>query len=123
MFLISSLFIVGCSPSIQQMGNIGPKHLKVYSIAKDDFLTSNRMLVVLNDKGDIAAYSGGTVAGGGQVGLSTAASIATSGAMIYGANALEHGLENVKATTTVKGIPKSVDINANIHASGTLERK
>jgi hypothetical protein len=110
-----ALFQAGCA-SVEQVGEIGPKKLKVYSVAHNDFLSASRMLVILDDKGNLSASSGGTVAGGGALGLQTAASVAGAGAVLYGAKAIQHGLENAK----IKGIPSdfSINANANIHASG-----
>ncbi|MEO8401752.1 MAG: hypothetical protein ABI597_08155 [Gammaproteobacteria bacterium] len=113
--------LTGCA-SVEQIGEIGPKKLKVYSVSHNDFLSASRMLVVLNEKGDLGATTGGTVSGAGIVGLQAATSVVSSGAILYGAKAIEHGMENAH----VKGIPSNVNlnananINANLHASGEI---
>jgi hypothetical protein len=102
----------GCSSSIKHVGNLGPQKHEVYQITHDDFLSTTRMLIILDKKGNVLASTGGTVAGGGTVGLQTAGTLATTTALVYGANAIEHGLQH--ATATVKGIPPSIDANVNI---------
>lgn len=100
---------ISCS-TIQQMGQIGPKKLGVYSIANNDFLSASRMVVILDEKGNVAAYSGGTVSGLGTVGLQTTATLATAGAIAYGGRAVEQGLTHANASANVKGIPSHVNI-------------
>lgn len=98
------------------MGQMGPKKLQVYSIAHDDFLTSSRMIVILDKKGNLLASSGGTVSGGGTVGLQTGSTLASAGALLYGAKAIQQGLQH--ASVNVKGVPSNVDINHNINIGG-----
>ena len=93
--------LVGCS-TIESIGNLGPNNLKVYSVSSSNFLNSSQMIVVLDKKGDVSAYAGGTSAGYGAVGLQTAASATTVGAVVYGANAIKNGLH-----TTPKVIVKA----------------
>ena len=107
--------------TIQPIGKMGPKKLPVYSIAQTDFFSANRMLVILDKKGNVVAASGGTVAGPGSLGLETAGTVATAGAIYYGARAIQSGIShanvkvnNVPSTITVKGIPSSIDINAGL---------
>src|SRR5580704_12670053 len=98
----------GCA-SVNQVGEIGPKKLKVYAISHNDFLSASRMLVILDDNGNLGASSGGTVAGGGTVGLQAVTSMMSAGAVLYGAKAIQHGLENAK----IKGIPSDYNIKTN----------
>jgi hypothetical protein len=98
--LILVSFISSCSSSVQNIGNIGPNNLKVYSIKDSDFLSANRMLVILDKSGNVAAFSGGTVTGLGAVSMQAAGSAAIAGATIIGANALKHGLENAHLSSS-----------------------
>jgi hypothetical protein len=111
--------IAGCT-SIKTIGNLdeGSKTLKVYAITHDDFISSSRMLVITDAKGKIAAYSGGTVAGLGAVGLQAGATLATAGAIYYGAKAMQQGVQHGTANVNVKGIPTNA--NLNIKAAGDL---
>jgi len=111
------LFLTGCA-SVEKVGEIGPKKLKVYSISHNGFLTASNMIVVLDEKGNVGTSTGGTVAGAGTVGLQTATSIVSSGAIFYGAKALQHGIENAK----ISGIPSNYNINANIDASAHIKQ-
>lgn len=97
---------VACSSSIAPMGNIGSN--KVYALSNNNFLTSNQMIVVLNKKGEVAAYSGGTAAGAGTVGLQTGATILTAGAIAYAGHAFENGVQTMK----ISGVPSNVTVNA-----------
>lgn len=122
--LLASLclpFLHGCS-SIQPMGDLGPKKLKVYAISHNDFLSASRMLVILDKKGNVVAGTGSTVTGGGAVMLQSAGSLATAGAIAYGAKAIQNGLthmhvKGVPSTVTLKGIPSSFKVNttSDIH--------
>lgn len=103
------LLLSGCA-SIQSVGHIGPNKLKVFSISHSNFLNSSQMLVVLDKSGNVSAYTGGTASGWGTVGLQTGSTLASAGAVMYGANAIKNGLQST--TVNVKGIPSRVDINA-----------
>jgi hypothetical protein len=106
--LLLMFALIGCE-SVKPVGEIGPKKLKVYAVANNDFLSATRMLIVLDKEGNVVASTGGTVAGAGTVGVETASSLASAGAIYYGAKAIQHGLQNAKVK--VKGVPSSVDIN------------
>ena len=99
-------FVLSACASIVPVGYLGPKQLPVYSISHNDFLSADRMLVVLDKYGNVKAYSGGTVAGPGAVGLQTAGTLATAGAIVYGAKSIENGARNIK----VRGIPSNVSL-------------
>lgn len=101
--------LVSCASTIEPVGNIGPKKLGVYEISHSDFLSASRILVILDEKGNVAAYSGGTVSGLGSVGMQTAGTLAMAGSMIVGANAIEKGLTNMH--TNVGGIPSHVNVD------------
>jgi hypothetical protein len=107
--LFGAVMLAACS-SIQSVGRLGPKQLPVYAINQNDFLSSNHMLVVLDQHGDVKAYSGGTVSGAGTVAAEVAGTMATAGAIAYGARALESGMKNA----TVKGIPHAFHANLDI---------
>lgn len=109
--LFLSIFLAGCANSIVPVGTLGAKKLGVYAISHNDFLSSSRMLVVLDEKGNVAAYTGGTVSGSGTVGLQTAGSLAGAGAIMYGAKAIKNGLQNANLTTHVNGIPTNATVN------------
>jgi uncharacterized protein YceK len=109
--LQTMLVLAGCS-SIKPLGEVGPAKLGVYAIAQSDFLAATRMIVILDKKGNVVASTGGTVAGGGTVGVETAGSIATAGAIVYGAKAIQHGLQN--ASVKMRGVPDKVDIDIGI---------
>lgn len=111
--------LTSCS-SIRPIGSVGPKHLQVYSIKDGDFLSENSMLIVLNNKGDVAAYTGGTVTGVGTLGLQTAGTLVSAGAVVVGAKSIQHGLQN----TNVNGIPKSFDVNtkSSVDVSGSIKK-
>lgn len=110
-FLFLTSLLLGCSSSVKPIGQIGPKKLGVYEISHEDFLSGNRMLVVLDEHGNIAAYSGGTVTGAGVVGLQSITGLASAGAIYYGAKAIQNGMKN--SNVTMKGIPNKVDVNTN----------
>lgn len=118
--VISALNLAACA-TIESIGNVGPKKLRVYSIAQTDFFSASRMLLVTDKKGNVVAASGGTVSGPGTVGLETAGTAATAGAVYYGAKAVQSGVDhanvnvhNVPSSFTVKGIPSSIDITGSI---------
>lgn len=116
---VLALALSSCT-SISNIGTIGPKKLKVYSIRDGDFLSENHMVIVLNSTGNVVAYSGGTVSGLGTVGLETAGTVATAGAIVVGANAVKSGLENTK----VHGIPKTLNIKTDnaINVTGSIAK-
>tara|TARA_R110000868_G_scaffold272378_1_gene531652 strand:+ start:787 stop:1167 length:381 start_codon:yes stop_codon:yes gene_type:complete len=105
---LTPLLLIGCS-SITPIGAIGPNKLGVYSIKESGFLSESKMLVILDKKGNVAAYSGGTVSGVGTVGLQTAGTLATAGAVVVGAKSIQHGLENAK----VSGVPSNFDVKTH----------
>jgi hypothetical protein len=118
LMISASVFLVGCA-SIKPVGDIGPKKLKVYNITNNDFLSSSHMLVVLDAKGNVAAYTGGTVPGLGTVGLQTGASLASAGAIYLGAKAIQNGLQG--ASVKVKGPDNvNVNVNANVNANASV---
>lgn len=102
------LVLYGCA-SVKPMGQLGPKKLNVYAVSHNDFLSASRMLVVLNEEGDVVAYSGGTVSGGGTVGLETGAALATAGAIAYGAKSIANSVQN--PNVTIKGVPSKIDVH------------
>jgi len=105
--LLSAVLFLSACDSITQVGEMGPKKLKVYSVTHNGFLSASNMLVILDDRGDLKASAGGVVSGAGTVGLQTASSAVAAGAIVYGAKAIEHGLENA----SVKGIPSNINVN------------
>ena len=116
LFLIAVLS--GCS-SITPVVEIGPKKLAVYTVSQNDFLTANRMLVILDKKGNVVAYTGGSVAGIGSLGVQLAGPLATAGAVLAGSKAIQHGLEN--AAVNVKGIPSTVNVNGNVGLNANIQ--
>lgn len=121
-----ALSLISCS-SIKPVGTVGPKKLGVYAIASSDFLSASRMIVVLDERGNVAAYSGGTVSGAGTVGLQTAGTLAGAGAIMYGAKAIKNGLQNSNVVATVKGVPSSVTVKGipsdfDINVTGAIKR-
>jgi hypothetical protein len=117
LLLLSMFILLSACSSVTEVGEIGPKKLKVYAVSHNDFLSASRMLIVLNDKGDLGASAGGTVTGAGVVTVQAATSLAASGAVLYGAKAIQHGLENAK----IKGIPSTVNLNAKADINATGE--
>lgn len=77
-------------------------------------LSASRMLMVLDKKGNVVAYSGGSVPGGASVGLQAASTVLSAGSVYYGAKAISHGLENMHAN--VKSIPSNVNLKAGLKA-------
>jgi hypothetical protein len=117
--LLALASLAGCSKTIQPVGVLGPNSLRVFVIKDNDFLSASRMLVILDKKGNVSAFSGGTVAGTGPAVLQTLDTVVSAGAVVVGAQAIQHGLENAK----VSGIPHSVTLNANhkIDVSGNFK--
>lgn len=112
LIILCTNFLISCATRvIEPVGTLGPKKLPVFVVKDNDFISGSRMLVVLNDKGDVTAYSGGTVQGTGSIAAQVADTAISATAMIVGAKAIEHGLENSKIN--IKGIPRSVDINTD----------
>jgi hypothetical protein len=111
--------LASCTKSIQPVGNLGPNSLRVFVIKDNDFLSASRMLVILDKKGNVSAYSGGTVSGTGSVALQTMDTVVSAGGVIVGAKAIEHGLEN----TRIRGIPSNIKVNSThkIDISGHLD--
>lgn len=105
-FLI--VLITSCTKNIEPVGQLGPNKLRVFVIKDSDFLSASRMLVILDKRGNVTAYSGGTVSGAGSVAVQSMDAIASAGATVLGAQAIEHGLENAR----IRGIPKSVTVNS-----------
>src|SRR3990167_9741877 len=113
-FVITMVFLaLSACGSIQSVGNLGPKKLGVYSISRNDFLSTSQMLVILDEKGNVAAYSGGTVSGSGTVGLQTLSSLASAGSVVYGAIAIQRGLQH--SNVNIKGIPSNENVNLNVN--------
>jgi hypothetical protein len=112
-----SLFLLASCSSVNSIGEVGPKKLKVYSIAQNDFLAASRMLVIVDERGKVVAYTGGTVSGGGTVGLETAGTLTTAGAIAYGAKTVSHGMQKAarNANLNVNGIPGKESVDINIH--------
>lgn len=94
------------------MGKIGSN--KVYAISDNSFLNSSQMIVIVNKKGDVAAYSGGTTQGAGTVALQTGSTLLSAGAIAYAGKSIEHGLETTHVSAN--GIPSTFQVNANIKA-------
>jgi hypothetical protein len=103
------LVLTGCAASIEPMGNIGSN--KVYAISNSGFLSSSQMIVVMNKKGNVAAYSGGTTPGLGVVALQTSESVLTAGAIAYAGRSIEQGLKNTQVK--MKGIPSNINVNTS----------
>lgn len=110
-FLLAIMLSISGCTSIDEVGSLGPQHLKVYSVAKNDMLSASRMLVILDKKGNVAAYTGGTVAGAGTVSVEAGAQILTAGAIYYGARSMQHGLTNAN----VKGVPSNLNVDVTPH--------
>ena len=87
---------------------------RVYVIKHGDFLSSSRMILVVDENGKVVASSGGTVQGGGAFTTQTAIGIVSAGATVYGFHALSQAIQG--ASVTVKGIPSDV----GVHPHGTL---
>ena len=119
---LSILTLTSCANNIQPVGVLGPNRLKVYVIKNNDFLSSSRMLVVLDKRGNVSAYSGNTVSGAGSEALQTAGTIVSAGAVVVGARAIQSGLQHTQVSGIpnslhIKGIPQSVNVNTNNHLS------
>src|SRR3990167_4979324 len=119
---LSVVVLTGCANNIQPVGMLGPNRLKVYVIKNNDFLSSSRMLVVLDKKGNVSAYSGNTVSGAGSEALQTAGTIVSAGAVVVGARSIQSGLQHTQVSGIpnslhIKGIPQSVNVNTNSHLS------
>lgn len=114
--LLMGASLPACASSIQSLGNIGPKKLGVYVVAHNDFLTASRMVVILDKKGNVAAYTGGTASGFGAVAMQTTGELATAGAIVYGARAVQQGVQH--SNVKVSGVPKSVNLKADINVNG-----
>lgn len=96
---------------MRPIGTVGPKKLVVYTIADSDFLSANRMLLVLNKEGDVVAFTGGTVSGPGTVGLQAAGTAATATSIVMGGKAIQKGMENI----SVHG---KITTDSTIHVPG-----
>jgi hypothetical protein len=114
----ASLMLSACA-SIQPIGKVGPNKLSVYSISNGTFLSATQMIVILDKKGNVSAYSGGTVSGWGPVALQTGAAVATAGSIAYGANVIGDSLKH--PNVHVKGIPSTVNLNANVNSKASLD--
>lgn len=108
---LSAIIVSGCA-TIEPMGNIGSN--KVYAISDSNFLSSSQMIVVLNKKGAVAAYSGGTTSGPGVVALETAGTVVTAGSIAYAGHAIQHGLETTNINAS--GIPSTFHLKADVDA-------
>ena len=116
-----ALLLTGCS-SITPIGTLGPKKFAVYSVSQNDFWSSSRMLVVLDKNGNIKAYSGGTVSGAGSVGLQAGATLATAGAIVYGAHALQSTHVNVSGVPSKFSHKIGIDADTQNAISNTANR-
>lgn len=111
MVVYGSLFLLaGCS-SIQSVGKIGPKKLNIFAISSSDFLSANRTIVILDEKGNVIAYTGGTVTGPGTVGMQALGTVASAASVYYGSEAIKRGLQN--SNVNIKGIPSDININTD----------
>ena len=119
--LIAAVLMTGCVSSVKPVGSLGPQQLQVYNVTNNDFLSSSHMLVVLDKKGNVAAFTGGTVSGYGTVGLQTGASLASAGAIYYGAKAIQNGVKNAAVNVkTPSDINANVNVNGNVTGSATV---
>ena len=114
--LAGVLLLTGCS-SVNVIGKVGPANLDVYMIKHDDFMTSNRMMLVIDKDGKVIASTGGTSIGPGALGVSAAAEVAVGAGVAYGAKVLADGIKNahmgvdgtVKGTGTFTGTSSTGD--------------
>lgn len=113
--LICTSFLSACATTIQPVGTLGSQNLNVYKIAQNDLLGSNRMLVILDKKGNVVAYAGGTTTSIGELGMQAISTATSAGAIVYSAKAVEKGLQSMRMNANVKGIPSSIDIHAYGH--------
>lgn len=102
--------LVSCS-SVRPVGTVGPQKLAVYTIADSDFLSASRMLLVLDKKGHVVAFTGGTVSGPGTVGLQAAGTAATATSIVLGGKAIQKGVENI-------GVHGNISTDSTIHIPG-----
>jgi len=107
-----SFMLAGCGASMSAVGVVEKN--RVYVIKHGDFLSSSRMILVVDENGKVVASSGGTVQGGGAFTTQTAIGIVSAGATVYGFHALSQAIQG--ASVTVKGIPSDV----GVHPHGTL---
>lgn len=109
--IICIFFLTSCT-SIKPIGTLGPKKLQVYTISDNDFLSASRMIVILNEQGDVIASTGSTVEGAGAVTTQMVGSFVIAASIFSGSQYLQHGLENVKAqiNATIKGIPSKMTL-------------
>jgi len=114
--LALSFMLAGCGTSMSAVGVVEKN--RVYVIKHGDFLSSSRMILVVDENGKVVASSGGTVQGGGAFATQTAIGIVTAGATVYGFHALSQAIQG--ATVTVKGIPSDVGVHAHGTVNGTV---
>lgn len=70
--------LAGCGTSMSAVSVVEKN--RVYVIRHGDFLSSSRMILVVDENGKVVASSGGTVQGGGAFATQTAIGIVTAGA-------------------------------------------
>jgi len=81
-----SFMLAGCGASMSAVGVVEKN--RVYVIKHGDFLSSSRMILVVDENGKVVASSGGTVQGGGAFTTQAAIGIVSAGATVYGFQAL-----------------------------------
>jgi len=111
-----SFMLAGCGASMSAVGVVEKN--RVYVIKHGDFLSSSRMILVVDENGKVVASSGGTVQGGGAFTTQTAIGIVSAGATVYGFQALSQAIQG--ASVTVKGIPSDVGVHAHGTVNGTV---
>ena len=104
--LVFAVF-TGCT-SIIQIGTVGPKSLPVFVIKDTDFFAANRMIVIINQDGNVGAATGGSVAGPGNLAVQVGTSAILAGGIAYAAHTLK--------TVTVDGVvkPARVTIDGSV---------
>jgi len=111
-----SFMLAGCGASMSAVGVVEKN--RVYVIKHGDFLSSSRMILVVDENGKVVASSGGTVQGGGAFTTQAAIGIVSAGATVYGFQALSQAIQG--ASATVKGIPSDVGVRAHGTVNGTV---
>jgi len=112
---VAAMSLSGCA-TIEEMGHIGSN--KVYSVSSNGFMNSTQMILVMNKKGDVAAYTGGTTEGVGAIALQTGGTVLTAGAIAYAGHAIQHGLETTNVQTT--GIPSTFNIKGTLDTNHSI---
>ena len=101
--LLLALFS-GCT-SVTQIGTLGPKSLPIFVIKDTDFFAANRMIVVINQDGNVGAATGGSVAGPGNLAVQVGSSAILASGIAYAA----HTLKTVTVDGTVKRATVTID--------------